>query len=179
MNSLVVRAWSRQDDDRLTDILRTQLRADPAWPPRYAHELNLSDWLAKPADLGRWVCERHGKVVGHIGLGRLSDEIAQTFTAATGRGVECFAELCRTVVDQDVRRLGAASALTRKALKTSLLMNRVPAATVLTSRGLWLEQMLQTGWQRIGDVATRRAPGERLVLLLAPQKFIDAVPTDG
>ena len=102
----------------------------------------------------------------------------EVFAAATGCPAEQFAELCRTVVDPQCRGAGVAGALTRAALKTSLLMNRIPVATVLTGRGSWLDQMLQTGWQRIGDIASR-APDERLVLLLAPQKFVDAVLGDG
>ena len=38
--------------------------------------------------------------------------------------------------------------------------------------------MMNTGWQRVGDVAAK-APDERLVLLLAPQKFVDAAVGDG
>lgn len=178
MSAITIREWARRDDAPLTRILRAQLTNDPAWPPSYAHHQDLSEWLAQPADLGRWVCESEGEVVGHIGLGRLSRNSAQEFTAATGYSAQRFAEVCRAVVDPNQRRLGIAGTLTRTALKASLAMRRIPVATVLTGRGSWLEMMMHTGWQRIGDVSAR-APEERLVLLLAPQKFVDAAVSNG
>jgi hypothetical protein len=140
--------------------------------------MDLGEWLGRPADLGRWVCERDGRVIGHIGLGSLAAATSALFCASTRCPPERFAELCRTVVDPRKRKLGIAGALTRTALKASLGMRRIPVATVLTGRGTWLEMMMDTGWQRIGDVAAQ-APGERLVLLLAPQKFIDGAVRDG
>ena len=178
MSTVAVRNWERSDDGSLARILRAQLANDPAWPPSYAHDLDLGDWLGQPADLGRWVCTCGDEIVGHIGLGRLSRTSAQGFSAATGYGARRFAELCRTVVDPDQRRLGIAAVLTRTALKASLGMRRIPVATVLTGRGSWLDMMMNTGWQRVGDVAAK-APDERLVLLLAPQKFVDAAVGDG
>ncbi len=178
MSAIALRNWERSDEASLTGILRAQLACDPTWPPSYAHGMDLSDWLGQPADLGRWVCTSEGDVVGHIGLGRLTRTSAENFSAATGYHAQRFAELCRTVVDPRKRKLGIAGALTRTALKASLGMRRIPVATVLTGRGTWLEMMMDTGWQRIGDVAAQ-APGERLVLLLAPQKFVDGAVRDG
>jgi len=178
MSTLTVRHWQKPDDAALKNILQVQIFEDPAWPPAYAHTLNLGDWLGNPADLGRWVAVSAGCVVGHIGLGTINGSVAEAFAKCTGHHPDQFAELCRTVVDARKRGSGVASALTRAALKSSLAMRRIPVATVLTGRGTWLEMMLNTGWQRIGDIETI-APNERLVLLLAPRKFVDGVNPDG
>jgi len=178
VNRPATRHWRPCDDGALEDILRAQIGADPAWPPKYAHQLKLSTWLGGPADLGRWVAIDDHRILGHIGLGTVNGAIAQGFTAATGYRSTELAECCRMVVDPQSRGLGIASALTRAAIKAAMTMQRIPVATVLTGRGTWLEMMQNTGWQRIGDIEAT-TPDERLVLLLAPHKFVAALESDG
>ena len=178
MSAIAIRDWQQSDDVALLKILREQMAEDPAWPPEYAHRLNLSDWLAGSADLGRWVVLGDQQVVGHIGLGAIQGRVAEVFSKATGLPGDRFAELCRTVVDPNKRGLGLASALTRQALKSALRSGRIPVATVLTGRGAWLDMMLRTGWQQVGELEAK-APNERLVLLLAPEKFVVSPEHDG
>jgi len=173
-----IRCWRPADDPGLVGILRAQLVNDPAWPPAYAHRLDLGDWLGGPADLGRWVAVDGRQVVGHIGLGNVSGSVAEEFSRATGHRADGLAELCRTVVDPHARGNGIASALTRKALKTALIMRRIPVATVLTGRGSWLQMMKDTGWRPVADIEASGS-SERLILLLAPERFIDTPLSNG
>lgn len=180
MSAFAVRELQPPDDLQLRKMLYTHMLEDTAWPPRYAHQLDIGHWLAAPADMGRWVAvdAEQERILGHIGLGRVRGPAAEQFARATGQRPEQFAELCRAIVDPDARGIGVSSALTRKALKSALDMRRIPVATVLTGRGSWLQMMRNTGWQQVGDIEARDSD-ERLVLLLAPQKFIDVAGRNG
>ena len=109
MNPLVTRCWHPSDDAALEDILRAQICADPAWPPAYAHQLDLSVWLAGPTGLGRWVATKDQQILGHIGLGTINGTVAETFVETTGYQPNELAECCRMVVDPKARGLGIAS----------------------------------------------------------------------
>ncbi len=178
MSTLTIRAWRTADNPRLQTILTAQMAIDPAWPPPYARDLDIVQWLGHPADLGRWVCELDGEVIGHIGLGALSETKAVPFCAATGGRAEQFAEVCRTVVDPAHRDSGAAALLSRTAIKQAMCWQRIPVATVLTGRTTWLQMMVETGWQPVGD-SEGANPGERLVSLLPPGKFVQPVLAHG
>ncbi len=176
MSQLIIRTWQQSDDPSLKSILQGQMAQDTSWPPAYARNLDLAQWLAQPADLYRWVAIFQNRVIGHIGLGSLATDKAAAFCSAVDAQPEQFAEICRTVVDPNQRIQGTAAQLTRRAIKTALQNHRIPVATVLTSRTTWLQMMKSTGWQPIADQPATN-PSERLICLLPPQKFIDPVLT--
>ena len=179
MSPVQTRLWQPQDDASLVDILTRQLKQDKAWPPPYAHDLDLAAWLAKPADLNRWVAVHEDQIVGHMGLGNPAQPQLEKFVAALGHADIHFAELCRTCIAPEFRQLGIASLLTRVAIKHAISIGRIAVSTVLTNRTAWLSNMLETGWRDVGRLETD-TEGTELVCLFPPQKFVDAVlnPTD-
>jgi Acetyltransferase (GNAT) family len=153
-----------------------QMSIDPGWPPDYAKSGDLAEWLHRPATLGQWVAvDESEAIVGHVGLGALRPgPIADLVCAALPCGCDDLAEICRIVVDPRARMRGLAGLLTRRAMRASIEGGRVPIATVLDSRGSWLEMMLATGWKNVGKTEARRAHGD-LFVLAPPQRFIDLV----
>ncbi|MEM7099661.1 MAG: GNAT family N-acetyltransferase [Pseudomonadota bacterium] len=174
MNIPVIRPWRSDDDPDLVSILTRQLKHDKAWPPAYAQQQDLATWLAKPANLARWVAvDPEQRVIGHMGLGTPAEAYQTLFAAAMDSSVYEYAELCRTCIDPDHRKSGLAGTLTRTAIKHAIKMKKIPVSTVLTNRSGWLSMMLRTGWRDVGKLPGK-TPGDELVCLLAPQKFIDA-----
>ncbi|MEM9622135.1 MAG: GNAT family N-acetyltransferase [Pseudomonadota bacterium] len=168
------RAWRPGDNNALEELLQQQCAEDLRWPPQYARQQNLLDWLSAPADLHRWICHKNNQVVGHIGLGTPGVNPLELYHAAIDQPEARFAELCRTVVHPHYRKAGVAAQLTRVAIKAALNDKCIPVATVLTSRRGWLQQMLTSGWVEVGRLPAIAAD-ECLVCLLPPAKFIDAV----
>jgi GNAT superfamily N-acetyltransferase len=152
-------------------LLGRQAAIDAGWPPAYARELDGGQWLAAPADLMRWVAlGEDGAPIGHIGLGSVRDPAIAALVSAH-EGSTSHAEICRLVVDPDSRTRGLAGVLTRRALRGAIEAGHVPFATVLTSRGSWLDMMCATGWRTVGRVVARDGVDE-LVVLLAPDRFV-------
>ena len=174
MSEVVLREWRRSDDSALVRLLEMQCKADPNWPPPYARDSDLAQWLGLPANICRWVAEEAGRVVGHMGLGTPSPMVMEIFNSARPDLAGRFVELCRTCVDEQARGSGVAGLLTRAAIKTALAGQTVPVATVLTNREGWLEMMRRTRWQEIGRVPAVTMDDE-LVCFLPPKKFVDAV----
>ncbi len=174
MKEVSVRAWHEDDDPALVDILRRQLELDQAWPPPYAHKQNLAEWLARPANLSRWVAVNpQGRPIGHMGLGVPAASHGDIFSRAIDRANPAFAELCRTCIDPDYRDLGLASLLTRTAIKHAISLGRIPVSTVLTNRTGWLDMMRRTGWTEAGRLPGS-SPDDHLICLLPPHRFIEA-----
>ena len=154
--------------------MRLQMSVDPGWPPDYAKSSDLAEWLQRPATLGRWVAvdDQH-RIVGHVGLGAVgSGPVADDLCAELACRTDQLAEICRIVVDPDVRMQGLAGLLTRKAMRASIEAALVPIATVLENRGAWLQMMLATGWRSVGKVGSQVQDVD-LVVLAPPRKFVD------
>lgn len=156
--------------------MRSQMLADPGWPPDYAKSTDLAEWLRLPATMGRWVAVNdEGVVVGHVGVGHMVpgpiDDLLRGFLLCR---TDQLAEICRIVVNPEARRHGVAGLLTRKAMRAAIEGGQVPIATVLENRVSWLEMMLATGWRSIGTVSSRVADVD-LRVLAPPPKFVALV----
>lgn len=166
------RAAADTDAPALRSMMHEQQRVDPGWPPDYANREDLADWLARPADLGRWVAEDiGGRVCGHVGLGKVKHEVvSERLCAALECDPDILAEICRMVVVPGLRRYGLSGLLTRRAIRAAIEARRIPVATVLENRGTWLTMMLQTGWREVDRVPSRNA-GSALAILAPPVRF--------
>jgi GNAT superfamily N-acetyltransferase len=155
--------------------MQAQMDVDPGWPPDYARGGDLTEWLAAPANLGRWVAvDELGTLVGHVGIGDVRPgPNADSVRSALRCELDAVAEICRIVVDPRVRRQGVSGLLTRRALRACIEAGRVPVSNVLSNRGAWLTMMLATGWRRVGSTRSAVSDGD-LVALIPAQKFVDA-----
>jgi GNAT superfamily N-acetyltransferase len=170
-----VREWSPDDDDALRALMQAQMELDAGWPPDYARRSDLAAWLAKPANLGRWIAvDAEGSPVGHVGIGTVhEDALGELLRDALHCGYDAMAEICRIVVDPRVRGRGLASLLTRRALRACIEAGLIPVSTVLRNRGSWLTMMRSTGWRDVGSAPSGVSSNE-LVALIPRQQFIDA-----
>lgn len=172
----IVRPWQADDDRMLRDLMKAHMDVDLNWPPNYARETDLAEWLGSVAGKGRWVVEREdGTVVGHGGLGDVKPgPLYDALQTALKCQPEEIVEICRIVVHPDARGHGLAGELTRVCLRAAIEAGLYPVSNVTTNRGSWLEMMLSTGWREISRVRSRLSKGD-IVAMLPPQKFIDAV----
>ena len=163
--------WTSNHNPALRDLMRAQMLVDPNWPPGYAYDMDLAEWLGLPADMNRWVALVDGQVRGHAGLGHVPvDDLGkQLFCVA---GTDRLAEICRMVVDPGARGANIAALLTRKAMRTAIEAGYVPIAKVLGNRGSWLANMLNNGWRDVARVEV--GDGEDYFGLLPPERFVDA-----
>ena len=170
------REWLPADDPMLRDMMQAHVALDPGWPPAYARDEDLAEWLGQAADQGRWVALDSGKrIVGHGGLGSVK---AAPYRKVLMGALDCAAadlvEICRIVVHPEMRSYGLAGELTRVALRAAIESGRFPVSNVLSNRGGWLDMMLATGWREVGRMRSSVSDSE-IVSMLPPERFVTAV----
>lgn len=167
--------WQAGDDPALRRLMQAQMRADPGWPPDYARGMNLTDWLASPADISRWTALEATRPIGHIGVGSVPEgPMAELWRAALPSGIPPMAEICRLIVDPKMRRRGLANLLTRKAVRSAIEAGYLPVANALEHRDASLAMMTAAGWRVVGSVPSTKVAGGKLIVLIPPRKLIDA-----
>jgi len=146
------------------------MEVDPGWPPAYAREGDLGQWLGARATLGRWVAiGSREEPVGHVGIAPVAPgEAAELWTGFLGCEIGALAEVCRNLVKPGMRKNGVSTALTRVALRAAIDAGRVPVAAVLHDRHASLAMMLSAGWRSLGNV-TGRSGRELSVMIPGPR----------
>lgn len=117
-----------------------------------------ADWLAPAEELGAWVGEHDGRVIGHVALhpapvpGRdaESDDALAQWQRATGASADRLAVVSRLVTDGSVP--GGGTALFRRAVAAAAEMDRVPVLLV-EPRSAAVGFYERRGWRRIGTSA--------------------------
>lgn len=171
---LLVRRWQPDDDPGLTEVMQAQMARDPDWPPGYARDMDLAEWLGRPATLGRFSALDRGRLVGHVGVAPVAPgPLADLWRAALPPDLPPMAEICRLVVDPRLRRRGLSGLLTRKAVRHAIESAHVPVANALAHREASLAMMLAAGWTAVGSVPSQVADSD-LVALIPPPKLLDA-----
>lgn len=171
---LTVRAWRNDDDPGLVTIMRAQMEIDSGWPPDYARGGDLAVWLGAPATLGRWVGLLDVRPVGHVGVAPVSPgAMADLWRDALPCGIDAMAEICRLVVDPQMRRHGLSGLLTRRAVRATVEAGYVPVADALAHRSASLAMMVAAGWRPVGTAPSEVTDG-LLVALVPPQRLVEA-----
>lgn len=116
-------------------------------------------WLASGDELGSWVAEHDGRVVGHVALHPADDVVALPgWRRATGCEPQGLAVVSRLFTDGSVR--GAGSALLQHAQQEAAARGRAPVLQVdpdAAARAFYLRH----GWQEVGTA--RQQWGHRTV----------------
>lgn len=165
-----------EDDSGLRELMTAHMAIDALWPPEYARDSDLADWLRADAVHGRWVARSSSdSVCAHVGLGPVSAGAHRdALTDTLGCEASDLAEIRRLVIHPDCRGHGLAGEMTRVALRGAIESGLFPVSNVVSSRGSWLDMMLATGWQEVGRIPSRKSRGD-IVSMLAPAKFVDVV----
>jgi len=170
---VLISPWKPSFNKGLSRLMNAQRARDPGWPPEYAWDLNLLDWLAGPADLTRLIAHRApGEVLGHVGAGTPGSANNASIWA---RELDCqknqLAEICRLIVTPETRRLGLSGLLTKSLVRTLVDNGLIPVATALVERQASVKMMTSIGWRIIGTQPSEKT-GLQQHLLIAPEKLV-------
>ncbi|GGF98936.1 hypothetical protein GCM10007304_11080 [Rhodococcoides trifolii] len=133
-----------------------------------------ADWLAVSDELGAWVAEHDGAVVGHIALHPTAtpghdageDEASAQWQRATGVTADRLAVVSRFVTDGSVR--GSGTLLLDQAVKAAGEAGRVPVLLV-EPNGDALGFYRRRGWREIGTAVQQWGEHRvEAVLMVAP-----------
>ena len=176
---LQVSPWNPRFDPGLLELMEAQKKSDKGWPPAYAHNMNLNEWLAGPANLIRLVGHStQSGVLGHVGAGTPSSPKNISIWCETiSCGPEDIAEICRLIVTPKARRLGLSGLLTKRMVRALVAQGITPVATALAEREASVKMMTSIGWEIIGKEISART-GLDQYLLIAPQKIVTLAATN-
>lgn len=133
-----------------------------------------ADWLATAGELGAWVAEYDGRVVGHIalhptaapGLDAGEDDASAQWQQATGATADELAVVSRFVTDGSTP--GSGTALLEHAVRAADEEGRVPVLLV-DPNGDALGFYRRRGWREIGTSAQQWGEHRvEAVLMVAP-----------
>ena len=145
--AVLVRPRRPQDLAALVPVLERTHR-EVGYPVRTCNVR--AGWLAEPVELGGWVAEQDGRVVGHVALHPASGACAPLWREATGRPEDGLAVVSRLLSDAR----GAGSALLACAEAEAALRGRVPVLEVeldSAARPFYRRR----GWTEVGQVDQR------------------------
>lgn len=173
--SVTVRAFRAGDEIGVRALLQAHMQSDETWPPPYARASgDLDQWLAGRSRLGRWVALEGDVIVGHVGVDGVEPGAkADRWQTELACPRERLAEIGRLVVHPAKRRTRVSERLTRRCVRDTVTRGFVPVASALGSATASQAMMTSLGWRIIGEVVGARS-GSRIVLLVAPQRLIDA-----
>ena len=161
--SLVIR--ERRDDDlpALARIL-TEQQPTSHYPVQWPLDIPIEDFLVRPGEERAWVAELDARVVGHVAVHTLGDELRGSFVAATG--TEALAELAVLFVGADVIGTGIGGRLHDTAVDWIVASGRQPVLDVVPVHHQAVEVYRHRGWQEVGQVRLDWLPASSSPLLL-------------
>lgn len=143
----------RRDEDLplLLEILERQQEQTQypfSWPPPG----DPVEFVRRPTELAAWVAEVDGRVVGHVGLHRVSpdDELAGLGARAHGVPVGRLRAVEVLFVDRGVGGRGVGSALLATATEHALADGGAPVLDVVSEHEGPVALYLRRGWQVVG-----------------------------
>ncbi|MGU3435107.1 GNAT family N-acetyltransferase [Actinomycetes bacterium M1A6_2h] len=168
-----IRVRPRLDGD-MPDLLRILQRSHELFGYPVRASVVRADWLAVTNELGAWVAEHDGLVVGHIALHPTAapghdageDDASAQWQRATGVSADQLAVVSRFVTDGSVK--GSGTALLDHAVRGADEAGRVPVLLVEPNSAA-LGFYRRRGWREIGT--SMQQWGEHrveAVLMVAP-----------
>lgn len=150
MHSDVIR--SRRPEDLPTCVELLQLvHARDHYPVRWPGDP--AAWLAREGEVGAWVAERDGVVVGHAVLRPAAGtDAADPGADATGSPVDRIALLARLFVAPDARRGGLAGKLIEVVLAEARRRDLVLALDVVGGHNGAIALYERLGWRRVATI---------------------------
>jgi GNAT superfamily N-acetyltransferase len=164
---LLVRPRHREDLPVLADVLSAQ-QAHTGYPQRWPLPWPVEQFLTRQHELGAWVAELDGRVVGHVAVtGAEPSDEAEGWSRATGRSLDELATVAVLFVDHTVTGRGVGGALLTAAVEHIRSLGRVPVLDVVQESPDAVRLYERHGWQVVGEARPTWLPDHlRPVLLM-------------
>ena len=150
----------------LTAVLAAQQPVS-GYPQRWPLPWPVEDFLVRPGELGSWVAELDGAVVGHVSV-TTTDPGPETdgWVAGTGRPAEELATVSVLFVDHTVAGRGVGTALLDRAVEFIRSSGRVPVLDVVQETANAVRLYQRHGWRVVGEARPWWLPDDLLPVLL-------------
>ncbi len=163
---VTVRPRADSDLDRLVSVLVAQ-QPSSGYPVRWPLPFPAEEFVVRGGELGAWVAEVDGDVVGHAALLHPADGWeAEAFTAAMGLPTERLATVSTLFVDPERRGLGLGTRLLDVAVAAARGLGRVPVLDVVQEHSPAADLYRRRGWRVVGETRPHWLPPDRKPVLL-------------
>jgi ribosomal protein S18 acetylase RimI-like enzyme len=175
--SVATRPRTEADLPVLARLLAEQ-QPHTGYPQRWPLPWPVEQFLTRSQELGAWVAELDGRVVGHVAVtGVEPSEEADGWSRATGRPLEELATVAVLFVDHTLAGRGVGSALLTVAVEHIRSLGRVPVLDVVQESAGAVRLYERHGWKAVGEARPVWLPDDlRPVLLMV---LPDAPSVDG
>jgi GNAT superfamily N-acetyltransferase len=159
----------RRDDDlpALAAVLSAQ-QPHSGYPQRWPLPWPVEQFIARQHELGAWVAELDGRVVGHVAVTAVepSDE-ATGWSRGAGRPLDELGCVAVLFVDHTMAGRGVGSALLTAAVDHIRALGRTPVLDVVQESPEAVRLYERHGWQVVGEARPVWLPDDlRPVLLM-------------
>lgn len=179
MTGSVVHTRPRVADDlpALAAVLSDQ-QPHTGYPQRWPLPWPVEQFIERRHELGAWVAEVEGRVVGHVAVTGVQPSAEATgWSRATGRPLEELASVAVLFVDHTMAGRGVGSTLLGTAVDHIRGLGRVPVLDVVQESPQAVRLYERHGWQVVGQARPVWLPDHlRPVLLMV---LPDAPSGDG
>ena len=157
---MVIRTRRSDDIEALCDLARVVHETD-GYPVRLQDDVR--SFVVTENCLAAWVCEQHGRIVGHIALHTVwSDVVAELAASSLGRTRNDLASVSRFFVDSAARSRGVGGRLFAVATAEAYERGLWPVLDVVTTYAPAVALYERRGWNRLGTIAEVMPNGRRI-----------------
>ncbi len=165
-----IRPRTPADLPTLVTILAAQQPAS-RYPFRWPLPFPVEDFIVRAHEEAAWVALVDGRVVGHVGVGRVEGELADAFVAAAARPAARLALVSVLFVSPETQGVGIGGRLLDTAVAWARDRQRLPVLDVVASHGAARAVYQRHGWEVVGRARTSWLPDaeEPLLLMCLPE----------
>jgi GNAT superfamily N-acetyltransferase len=146
-----IRLRAAADLPRLVEVLGAQ-QPISRYPIRWPLPVPPEEFVARDGELGAWVAEVEGTVVGHVSLLEVQPGWeADGFEAATGLPRDRMASVSGLFVDPGATGLGVGTSLLEAALERARELGRFPVLDVAAQHERAVALYRRHGWSVVGE----------------------------
>jgi ribosomal protein S18 acetylase RimI-like enzyme len=161
-----IRLRRAEDLPVLADVLAAQ-QPVTGYPQRWPLPWPVEEFLVRDGELGAWVAELDGRVVGHVSAAEVGKGIeVDGWVAGAGRPAEELAAVSVLFVDHTVSGRGVGSALLDHAVEAIRSAGRLPVLDVVQETDKAVRLYQRKGWQVVGEARPWWLPDDLLPVLL-------------
>jgi len=166
-DELMVRPRRADDLPALADVLAAQ-QPHTGYPQRWPLPWPVESFLARAGELGAWVAELEGRLVGHVSATEVGDGVEVAgWAAGAGRPAPELAAVSVLFVDHTLAGRGVGSALLRTAVEHIRSLRRTPVLDVVQETTAAVRLYERRGWKTVGEARPAWLPDDlRPVLLM-------------
>ena len=165
-DGIAVRERTAADLPVLTEVLAAQ-QPVTGYPQRWPLPWPVEQFLVRQGELGAWVAELDGKVVGHVSVTTTDPgEETDGWVAGSGRPSEELAAVSVLFVDHTLSGRGVGSVLLDHAVGFIRAAGLLPVLDVVQETDRAVRLYLRKGWRVVGEARPWWLPDDLLPVLL-------------